>query len=431
MVKETLERGLSGRYWVQGELSEGRPGYNGHFYGEMVQKDEQSGTIVAKARVTCWANTFRTLAQKFQAATGETLRQGLTVMVEVAVTFHQQYGYSLAITDIDPSYTLGDMARRRLEILRQLERDGILHDNQALQLPLLAQRIAVISSATAAGYGDFCNQVLNNEFGFYFHLQLFPAVMQGSRVPETIIAALQQIAAEADQWDAVVIIRGGGATSDLSDFDSYPLAACIAQMPLPVITGIGHERDETVLDHVAHTHLKTPTAVAAFLIDHLAATSAHIDELGLRITRSVTERLAREQQRVIRLASVLPLAYQTVRQRQQHRIDTLLSRLPLAFQTIRQRQEHNIDTLLSRLQTAQRERSLREQHRLQLLEQRLQGLDPALLLQRGYSMTLADGLLLRDASKVRAGQTIVTRLAKGKLISVVTQQTEIEWKNNN
>ncbi|MBO4612410.1 MAG: exodeoxyribonuclease VII large subunit [Bacteroidaceae bacterium] len=408
LVKETLEQGLPGRYWVQGEISEGRPGYNGHFYGEMVQKDEQSGAIMAKARITCWANTFRQLAQKFQEATGETLRAGLTVMVEVTVSFHQQYGYSLTITNIDPSYTLGDMARRRQEILRQLEKDGILHDNQTLTLPLLTQRIAVISSATAAGYGDFCNQVQNNELGFWFHLQLFPAVMQGSRVPETIIAALEQIAAESDQWDAVVIIRGGGATSDLSDFDSYPLAACIAQMPLPVITGIGHERDETVLDYVAHTHLKTPTAVAAFLIDHLATTAAHIDELSQRITRSVTERLARELQRLVRLASVLPLA----------------------FQTVRQRQEHRIETLLSRMQTAHRERQLREQHRLQLMEQRLQSLDPALLLQRGYSMTLADGKLLRDASQVRAGQTLVTRLAKGTLISVVTQQTEIQWNNN-
>lgn len=407
-VKEVLEGGLPGRYWVQGELSEGRPGYNGHFYGEMVQKDEQTGAIIAKARITCWANTFRTLAQTFQTATGETLRAGLTVMVEVAVTFHQQYGYSLAITNIDPSYTLGDMARRRQEILRQLEKDGILHDNQALSLPLLTQRIAVISSATAAGYGDFCNQMLNNEYGYYFHLQLFPAVMQGNRVPETIIAALEQIAAEADQWDAVVIIRGGGATSDLSDFDSYPLAACIAQMPLPVITGIGHERDETVLDYVAHTHLKTPTAVAAFLIDHLSATAVHIDELSQRITRSVTERLARELQRIIRLASVLPLA----------------------FQTVRQRQEHRIETLLSRIGTAHRERQLREQHRLQLMEQRLKSLDPTLLLQRGYSMTLVDGRLVRDASEVRAGQTLITRLAKGKLTSIVTQQTEIEWKLN-
>lgn len=398
LVKEVIEERLPNRYWVQGELSEGRAGYNGHFYGEMIQKDERTASIIAKARVTCWASMYAALSRTFHEATGETLRAGLTVMVEVSVSFHQQYGYSLTITNIDPSYTLGDMARRRQEILRQLEQDGILHDNQQLSLPLLTQRIAVISSATAAGYGDFCNQLLHNEYGFYFHLQLFPAVMQGQHVPETLIAALQQVAAESEQWDAVVIIRGGGSTSDLSDFDSYPLAACIAQMPLPVITGIGHERDETVLDYVAHTHLKTPTAVAAFLIERLAATSAHVDELSQRISRSVIERISREQQRIIKLASVLPLA----------------------FQTVRQRQEHLLDTILLRISNAHRERHIREQHRLQLLEQRLRSLDPALMLQRGYSMTIVDGHLLHDASEVLPGQKITTRLANGTITSIVT-----------
>ena len=396
LVKEVIEERLPNRYWVQGELSEGRAGYNGHFYGEMIQKDERTASIIAKARVTCWASMYAALSRTFHEATGETLRAGLTVMVEVSVSFHQQYG--LTITNIDPSYTLGDMARRRQEILRQLEQDGILHDNQQLSLPLLTQRIAVISSATAAGYGDFCNQLLHNEYGFYFHLQLFPAIMQGQHVPETLIAALQQVAAESEQWDAVVIIRGGGSTSDLSDFDSYPLAACIAQMPLPVITGIGHERDETVLDYVAHTHLKTPTAVAAFLIERLAATSAHVDELSQRISRSVIERISREQQRIIKLASVLPLA----------------------FQTVRQRQEHLLDTILLRISNAHRERHIREQHRLQLLEQRLRSLDPALMLQRGYSMTIVDGHLLHDASEVLPGQKITTRLAKGTITSIVT-----------
>ena len=398
LVKEVIEERLPNRYWVQGELSEGRAVYNGHFYGEMIQKDERTASIIAKARVTCWASMYAALSRTFHEATGETLRAGLTVMVEVSVSFHQQYGYSLTITNIDPSYTLGDMARRRQEILRQLEQDGILHDNQQLSLPLLTQRIAVISSATAAGYGDFCNQLLHNEYGFYFHLQLFPAIMQGQHVPETLIAALQQVAAESEQWDAVVIIRGGGSTSDLSDFDSYPLAACIAQMPLPVITGIGHERDETVLDYVAHTHLKTPTAVAAFLIERLAATSAHVDELSQRISRSVIERISREQQRIIKLASVLPLA----------------------FQTVRQRQVHLLDTILLRISNAHRERHIREQHRLQLLEQRLRSLDPALMLQRGYSMTIVDGHLLHDASEVLPGQKITTRLAKGTITSIVT-----------
>ena len=297
-------------------------------------------------------------------------------MLEVSVTFHQQYGYSLTIQDIDPSYTLGDMARRRQQILRQLEADGILHDNQTLSLPLLARRIAVISSETAAGYGDFCNQLGHNDYSFPFRVRLFPAVMQGNRVEETVISALEQIAGEADQWDVVVIIRGGGATSDLSDFDSYPLAACVAQMPLPVITGIGHERDETVLDYVAHTHLKTPTAVAAFLIDRMGAEALRVEELGQRIGHSVTDRLLNAR--------------------------------------------HLLDLLEQRFKSGMPNALSLHRHRLDLLEQRLKGLDPLLLVRRGYSMTLGpDGRLLRDASQVSEGQTIVTRLEKGEIESTI------------
>ena len=405
LVRDAIEQELPGTYWVQGELSEGRQGYGGHFYGELVQKEERGDTIVAKARVNCWARVYGSLSLRFREATGETLRPGMQVLMEVSVTFHQQYGYSLNILDIDPTFTLGDMARRRQQILRQLEADGILHDNQTLPLPLVARRIAVVSSQSAAGYGDFCNQLLHNDFGFHFRLRLFPAVMQGSRVEESVIAALEQIAAEADQWDVVVIIRGGGATSDLSDFDSYPLAACIAQMPLPVVTGIGHERDETVLDYVAHTHLKTPTAVAAFLIDHMGEQAVRLDDLSQRIGRSVTAVLSREQQRLVRLAAVLPLA----------------------FRNVRQQQEHRLERLLQRLTTAHTERLQREKHRLDLMEQRLRGLDPQLLLRRGYSMTFtSDGRLLRDAAQVAPGQHITTRLATGEVESVVNLCQELE-----
>ncbi|MBQ9559265.1 MAG: exodeoxyribonuclease VII large subunit [Bacteroidaceae bacterium] len=398
LVRETLESSFPDTLWVQGELSEGRSGYGGHFYGELVEKDERTNAIVARARVNCWANRYRQLSQVFREATGETLRAGLTVMLEVAVTFHPQYGYSLNVVDIDPSYTLGDMARRRQQILRQLEADGILHDNQALALPMLVRRVAVVSSPTAAGYGDFCDQLIHNEYGFRFHIELFPATMQGNRVEESVTEALGRIAAEAELWDVAVIIRGGGATSDLSDFDSYPLAACVAQMPLPVITGIGHERDETVLDYVAHTHLKTPTAVAAFLIQHTADTAQHVDELGERLTRWVTERLAGERQRLARLSAVLPLS----------------------FRSMRERQERRLALIRQRLAAASRERAVREAHRIALTEERLRGLDPDLLLKRGYSMTLADGRLVRDASQVVLGQVIVTRLAHGEVTSVVS-----------
>ena len=397
LVQETIEEGFPDTYWVQGELSEGRAGYGGHFYGELIQRDEENNAIIAKARVNCWANTYRKVAKEFEAMTGETLRQGLTVMLEVTVTFHPQYGYSLNILDIDPSYTLGDMSKRRQAILRQLEEDGILHDNQALSLPLLMNRIAVVSSATAAGYGDFCNQLLQNEYGFQFHIHLFPAVMQGGRVEESVTEALGQIAEEQDQWDAVVIIRGGGATSDLSDFDSYPLAACIAQFPLPVITGIGHERDETVLDYVAHTHQKTPTAVAAFLIEHQVDTATRLDELQRTIASAVTTRLSHEQQTMTRLSSVLPLA----------------------FRSVRERQEHRLQTLLQRLNTAHHDRSQRECHRLDLLEQQFRSLDPTLLLRRGYSITFVDGRPVRDVTQLKEGQQLTTRVENGEITSII------------
>ena len=399
LVRETLEESFPDTCWVQGELAEGRVGYGGHFYGELVQKDEKGKTVVARARVNCWQRVYALLSANFERETGESLRAGLQVMMEVRVTFHEQYGYSLSILDIDPSYTLGDMAVRRRQILEQLEADGILHDNQTLPLPLLMQRIAVISSETAAGYGDFLNQLHSNDYGLQFHTRLFPAVMQGQHVEESIIGALSQIAEEAGQWDAVVIIRGGGATTDLSDFDSYALAACICQMAIPVITGIGHERDETVLDHVAHTHLKTPTAVAAFLIEHEAAQLQRLDELGMRIGRAVNERLQTEVQRT----------------------NEYTVRLQLISSRILEQCNNYIQTLAMRLQTATHNLLTREAHKQELMATRLQSLDPDLMLRRGYSMTLVEGRLVSDASQLTPGQQVVTRLGKGEITSTINE----------
>lgn len=257
LVRGTLERTLQAEYWLQAELSEVREAYNGHCYLEFVQKSVNGRDLVAKARGVIWAGMYRLLKPMFERETGRTLSPGLKVLVKVGVTFHELYGYSLTVTDIDPAYTLGDMARLRREILARLEADGILNDNKELSLPLSANRIAVISSATAAGYGDFCNQLLRNDYRLRFTVRLFPAVMQGEHVESSVLAALDAVMARQDDWDAVVIIRGGGATSDLSGFDTYLLAAACAQFPLPVITGIGHERDDTVIDLVAHTRVKT------------------------------------------------------------------------------------------------------------------------------------------------------------------------------
>ena len=398
LVHDVIESNFDEEYWVIGELSDvSTPAFGGHFYGELVQKDELADRIVARARITCWARNYNMLRLRFQKESGETLRKGLQVKLLVQVNFHEQYGYSLNVLDIDSTFTLGDLAKRRREILLQLERDGILHDNQSLPLPRLLRRIAVISSATAAGYGDFCHQLEENDYGFRFDVTLFPAVMQGEQVPESIISALEAIASTPTGTDLVVIIRGGGASSDLSDFDSYELAACIAQYPLPVLTGIGHERDETVLDFVAHTRVKTPTAAAAFIIDHQAEEAALLDDLYLRITRSSEERILREKQRLEHQVAVLPLLFSNFIQGKQSRL-----------QLLRQR-----------LLTAGSQRLERERHHLQLMKQRMDSLDPRLLLKRGYTITTCGGKLVRSIAGLAEGEVLTTQTEYGDIYSKV------------
>lgn len=401
LVRTAIEQTLDGEYWLEAELSEARLASNGHFYVEFVQKDDSGRALVAKARGVAWARTYNMIAPLFERATGERLRAGLKVRVLVGVEFHELYGYSLTILSIDPSYTLGDMAARRREILQRLEADGILHDNQQLQLPTLLQRIAVVSSASAAGYGDFCDQLQNNDYGLHFHVQLFPAVMQGANVEESVLAALAAICDEADRWDCVVIIRGGGATSDLSDFDTYTLAAAVTQMPLPVIVGIGHERDETVLDYVAHTRVKTPTAAAAFLVDYQAQQLVRLEELNRRIFQSTSQRL----------------------QRARARLDQLTTTLPRTFVLITERQRHRMDLLQQRQRSALHRQLERERHRHELLRQRLETLAPERQLRRGYSLTFADGRLLRSAADLPPGTLLTTRLADGEITSTTSAKT--------
>ena len=397
MVRSFVEGSAEDSYWVHGELLEGRAGYGGHFYGELVEKNELTGAIVAKARITIWARVYNMLALRFQAETGQSLRAGIKVLLKVKLTFSELYGYALNVIDIDGSYTLGDQAQRRQEILRRLEEDGIINDNKTLTLPTLLKRIAVVSSATAAGYGDFCRQLLENEWGLAFRVQLFPAVMQGQHVPESISAALMQIADEADQWDAVVVIRGGGATSDLSDYDSYPLATCVAQHPLPIIIGVGHDRDETVLDHVAHTSVKTPTAAAAFILEHQLEQLSLLHDLQQRIPLAASSKMQREEQRLALLRQRLPSVVALCLQREHQRLERSSLLLPISA---------------TRVVT-------QEKHRLELLSQRLESLNPEVLLKRGYTITLLDGKIVTHTSQLAPGQSIVTRLQDGEITSII------------
>ena len=397
LVRGTLERTLQAEYWLQAELSEVREAYNGHCYLEFVQKSVNGRDLVAKARGVIWAGMYRLLKPMFERETGRTLSPGLKVLVKVGVTFHELYGYSLTVTDIDPAYTLGDMARLRREILARLEADGILNDNKELSLPLSANRIAVISSATAAGYGDFCNQLLRNDYRLRFTVRLFPAVMQGEHVESSVLAALDAVMARQDDWDAVVIIRGGGAASDLSGFDTYLLAAACAQFPLPVITGIGHERDDTVLDSVAHTRVKTPTAAAELLIQRVGEAAERLEELSARLQQGAYTLLEQEQRRLVTMQARIPAL-----------VHRKLSEARFTLLTARKDLSQVTQNLLSR-----------QRHRLELLQQRVADNSPEKLLSRGYSITLKDGKAVTDASLLQPGDQLTTRLLKGEVQSTV------------
>ena len=396
LVRQSIRTCLPDEYWVQAELSDVRANYSGHCYLEFVQKDPKSNALLAKARGIIWSNVYMRLRPYFERETGQAFVSGIKVLVKVTVDFHELYGYSLTVVDIDPTYTLGDMARRRREILKRLEDEGVLTLNKELDFPYLTQRIAVISSATAAGYGDFCNQLFHNGWGFVFYVRLFPAIMQGDKVEETIIRALEQIYQEIDHWDAVVIIRGGGATSDLSGFDTYELAAHCAQFPLPVITGIGHERDDTVLD--------------------MREVAEELESYREQIRQGVPEQLEREKERLDRWVTRIPGKVLMRLQAEQFRQENLARRMQMAWQTRLVHEQYRLQ-LSQRLTQAVTARLQKEEHRLELLEQQVKAASPEVLLKKGYSITLKNGKAVTDASELQPGDEVQTRLAKGTVNS--------------
>ena len=370
LVRELIEMEMPNEYWVEAELSECRES-RGHCYMELIERDDRSATPVARASAKCWASKWAMIRPYFERATGQQLRAGMKVLLQVYPQFHEAYGFSWIVNDIDPTYTLGDQARRRQEIIRQLKEEGVFDLQRELRLPLFCLNIAVISSQTAAGYGDFAAQLGDSPFAF--RTRLFPAIMQGEGVEQSIIMALERI--YDLPFDVVVITRGGGATSDMSGFDTLALAENVANFPIPIITGIGHDRDESILDMVSHQRVKTPTAAAAFLIDHAQAVLDGLEDAQNRIIRHA-------QQRFINTETQLTM------------LNTQLS------------------TLISRKFT-------NEHHRLEILNEKLKGLDPTLLLRRGYSITLKDGHAVRDPKTLQPGDQIETRLEKGTTKSTV------------
>lgn len=418
LVGTAIDRLLPSEYWVEAEIAELRE-LRGHCYMELVQKEEGQNTFVAKASAKCWRNTWIMLDPYFYKVTGQRLHSGMKVLLKVYPQFHEAYGFSWIVIDINPEYTIGDLARRRADIIKQLKEEGVFDLNKQLSLPMFCQRIAVISSATAAGYGDFCNQLAINDYGFQFSTQLFSAIMQGEQVEQSIISALDKIAQEENNFDCVVIIRGGGATTDMTGFDTLALAENVANFPLPIITGIGHERDECILDMVSHTSVKTPTAAAAFLIERLKIVTDRIDNYLEKIIRIVNSHIEIEKLRMDRTINRIPLLVKQCLEAERYRLSKTISKLPSLFSIRKAREEANIDAYLLRL-TQNISRSLVEyNHKVDILLQRANSLDPIVLLKRGYSITLCNGKVLHDDSILKTGDTIETRLEKSTIKSTV------------
>lgn len=380
--------------WIIADMSDVRPN-SGHCYLELIEKNE-SGATVAKIRATIWASNFLKIKAKFEGITGQTFRSDLKVMVQVSANFHELYGMAVVVTDINPEFTLGDMARQRQEIINRLKADGIIDMNITLPWPSVLQRIAVISAKGAAGYGDFMNQLSNNPYGLQFYTCLFPAVMQGAQTVPSVLAALDRINENLHLFDCVVIIRGGGSTSDLNSFDNYDLASAIAQFPIHVITGIGHERDVTVLDYVAH-RVKTPTAAAELIINSGSTALAKLNELSTRIPNIVQSRLDHARALLQLLAQRIPAVAQ-------NRILASNAHLDRCRQAI----AHAADS-----------RMMREQMRLEKLTQMVELLSPRNTLRRGYTLTKANGHFITDPSQLKPGDTIVTYFNTGAIQSTV------------
>lgn len=423
IVQNVLSLHFTDTLWVVAEISDCREAANGHCYMELVEKEEErSGGFTAKARANVWRNVWQQVKCDFQRQTGRPLSAGLKILAEVSVQFHEVYGYSLTIHDIDATYTLGEQHKKRQHILQQLEEDGVLTLNQELVLPSLVQRIAVISAEGAAGYGDFMHQLEESGYGFQTHL--FSATMQGTKVAESVIAALDTIATEFSSWDVVIIIRGGGATSDLDGFEDYELAANVAQFPLPIITGIGHERDDTVIDFVAHTRCKTPTAVAAFLIETMQDVHAGLNRLEERLSQAAEELLTSRKMHYERLAHRYSSAAVNFVNRQQVVHHRFSQRIAQGVQEQLFAQNHSLQALATRLHSTTTQVLERNQHKLSLFAKTLHWADPQRTLAMGYSITYtADGKVVK-VQELLPGTSIRTVTADGEVWSSVTETSE-------
>ena len=447
LIKESLRQVIPTTIWLRAEIHNITTNYSGHCYLDLIEKGENNDQIIAKQRATIWASTYRLLAHKFYSATGGTLQAGMNILVEVSVEFHELYGMSLNVRDIDPTYTLGELQRRRLEVIQRLKKRGLIDKNRQLPMPRLIKRIAIISSPIAAGYSDFIHQLNHNPHGFTYQTTLFPAIMQGPQTEESILSALVSIesqnsgcpilspcfrgTSEAEgvlhssfltphsSFDIVVIIRGGGATSDLQAFDSELLAERCANFPLPIITGIGHLRDETILDLVAHKNLKTPTAVAEYIISHTLDLDMDLLALGDRIQKSVILRLEQEKNLLTSLSAYIPQYALRLLASSDSKLTSLQHRIELKTADLIAKNRLLLDRKSDQLSALVNQQLQQQQNNLKLIETKLQLLDPQQLLKKGYSFTTHNGKLVTSITQLTPGDTITTTLSDGVVDSVV------------
>lgn len=399
LVKTTLDERFPLPVWVAAEISELKVNYSGHCYLELVEKGGDNGVPTAQARAVIWRNSYARIAAYFEAETGSRLAAGLRILARVTISYHELYGFSLQITEIDASYTLGDMERQRQETITRLQQEGVWEMNRSLPMPFPVQRVAVVSSAQAAGYRDFCKEV--DRAPYRIEHTLFDAFMQGAAAEESIIGALCAVADRLDEFEAVVLIRGGGSASDLNCFNAYRLCSYVAQFPLPVLTGIGHDKDTSVADMVAHTALKTPTAVAGWLVEQATQADAQLDAAAQQLHDATVALIRRCELTLQRLRGEVAQRACGATARESARLDALAQRLPEAVQTLLQHQHQRLE-------------SARE-----LVESR----SPQRILRLGFAVVRSEGRAIVSADEVQPGQRLEIEVADGRLSAEVQSKT--------
>lgn len=440
-IKTTIERNITAQ-WVLCDISDLKVNISGHCYLELVEKSDSNGAIPrAKAMAIIWKSNFNLISNYFQEKTGVKLSAGFKVMLLVEVNYHELYGLSLVVRDIDPTYSLGDIERIRRETIAKLTSDGIIEMNRELYLPVVIENIAIISSPQAAGYGDFINHIEENDFNYKFNTKLHEAVMQGAGAEDSIISALIEIASNYEQYDAVIIIRGGGSQSDLSCFNNYTLCSYIAQFPIPVITGIGHDRDQSVADIVAHTPLKTPTAVANFLIDTKREFEYLLDESLISINNnlkfiindkreeiellssslkiSTLERTASERVRLERAYSFININSKNIIYREAKTLNNVLESVNKLSKYKILRHKDDLKLLHNMLLTQSKSSIKENVHKLELFESKIDGYDTKHILKLGYSIATINGKVLKSIKEVKKGDSLSIKVKDGVINTTV------------